>query len=345
MAAVPKVFDLAPVDRRLLNYWTNKRSRQFNIAGFDGDYQGDIYIPDPSQILDYPKQGAWYRMQKDQTYWGISKKAYGKDKVKQGLLLMNAAKGNDHIDKKKRGWESYGVKGLQSTPDYDENNPRAPVLSGHAYPVVWIPPLSGDEPEDIYPPEPVMTSPVEPSPSVGPRGPAGPQGPPGEPGDRGPRGEIGPIGPRGERGEPGAAGPRGVPGQVGPQGPKGDPGQATEDAILRAVRDYIDNNPDKVRGPAGPPGSPGSSGPRGLPGELGPIGPIGPIGPPGEIGPPGPPGPPGQIGPMGPSLTDEQIKDAVKDYLDANPIVVPPPQVKSGGFWMLPMLALLASLQ
>lgn len=348
MAAIPRVFDLAPIkyDRRLLSYWATRRSRQFNYSGFDGVYQGDLYIPDSTQILPAPKQGAWYRIKKGDTYWGVSNKAYGKDRVKQGLLLMNGAKGNDHIDKKSKGWEAYGVNGLQATPDYSADMPRAPKGSGKDYPTVWIPPLSGDEPEDIYPPEPVMTTPVEPSPVSpgvvvpGPRGPVGPAGPPGEQGARGPRGEIGPVGPTGE---PGSPGPRGIPGKTGPAGPKGDPGQATEAAILRAVRDYIDGNPDKVRGPAGPAGARG---------EIGPVGPGGSIGPAGSIGPSGPIGPMGPMGPQGPqglpgaAITDEQIRAAIEDYMERNPINIPAPVQTGGGgnFWMIPLLALMASM-
>jgi hypothetical protein len=340
MPAVPRVFDLAVMrrDRRLLNHWTTRRSRQFNYAGFDGEYSGDIYIPDPNQVLSAPKQGAWYRIKRGETYWGISKKAYGADKVKQGLLLMNASAGNSHIDKRKKGWEAYGVEGLQATPDYSASSPRAPKGSGTDYPTVWIPPLSGDEPEDIYPHEPVMTTPVEPSPAMpgipGPRGPAGPRGPQGEPGEQGARGPAGDPGraglpgapgARGARGEMGPAGPRGVPGEIGPQGPKGDPGQATEESILRAVREYIETHPDKVRGPAGAPGAPGA---------------------PGLIGPMGPPGLPGPAGPAGSGVNDEQIKAAIEDYMERNPIELPKSESGSDrGFWMLPLLALVASIQ
>jgi hypothetical protein len=249
------------------------------------------YVPTEEQILDYPKPGNWYRFgtfKEDETYYGISKRAYGAANVKKGLFLMNDATWNGHINKKKKGWESYKVKGLQSTPDYDSySNPRAPVLSGHDYPVVWIPPLSGEEPEAIgFKPAPTVPTPI-PTPTPGTKiGPPGPQGPPGKQGPPGPQGMPGPPGPQGPAGKsgvakgvPGPPGPQGIPGPPGPQGPAGKSGVAKG-----------------VPGPPGPQGIPGKQGMPGPPGSGGPPGPQGPPGLPGQIGPPGPQGPPGPPG-------------------------------------------------
>jgi hypothetical protein len=241
------------------------RFRQYTPGGVPPDYfmgfgavdEEGRYLPTPDEIVDYPEPGKFYKFgtyKEDETYYGIAKRAYGGANVKKGLLTMNAATWNDHINRKKKGWESYGIKGLQSTPDYDStNNPRAKVLSGHEYPVVWIPPLTGEEPEDAGyedTPEPTpapmpspVPSPTEPIP--GPPGPTGPTGPTGPSGPPGPKGDIGPMGPTGP---------------TGPQGPPGPAGSGSGASI------------------------PGPPGPTGAQGPIGPVGPQGPAGPPGPAG-------------------------------------------------------------
>jgi hypothetical protein len=346
--AVPLVFDLVKSsrDRRRLDYWTGRRSWQYNYAGLGGGYQGSQYVPDLSQILSTPTIGAWYRLKKGDTYWGISKKAYGADNIKAGLYAMDDNPGNSHIAQGPKGWEAYNRDGLQATPDYSATAPRAPKGSGKDYPTVWIPPLSGETPEQIYPPEPIITTPEPVSPPIvsipGPPGPPGPQGPEGK---KGSPGSTGPAGPPPSDSaifsaitkylttNPPPAGPAGP---MGPPGPKGDPGEATDAAIMAAVQQYLAANPP----PAGPPG------PKGLPGSMGPAGLIGPAGP---MGPPGPKGDPGEA-------TDEAIMSAVQQYLAANPPPAGPPGPegpagKSGGggdgkgMWVLNALALLATLQ
>lgn len=258
-------------------------------------FGADRYSPTPAQILTVPRQGAFYRLVKGDTYWAISKAAYGADNVKAGLYTMNDSTWNDHIDRQTKNWEVYKVKGLQATPDYSATNPLGTKGSGNEYPVVWIPPLdSKAEPEAIY------------GPSEGPPGPIGPIGPPGPIGPSGPIGPAGPVGPR------------------GPAGPAGAAGQLNAEAIQAALKKYFDANPDMAGqpGPAGPRGEIGPMGPPGPAGAQGVRGERGPAGPPGEAtaeairavvvqylkenpievasGPPGPMGPPGPIGPMGP---------------------------------------------
>jgi hypothetical protein len=241
---------------------------------------GDRMIPTPAQILATPKPGAWYRIKQGETWWGISKAAYGAENVKAGLMLMNRATWNDHIERKTAGWEAYKVAGLQSTPDYSAKNPHAPKGSGNDYPTAWIPPLNGAEPEAVYPPI------IE-----------GKIGPPGPKGDPGP---IGPIGPRGPTGERGA---------IGPAGPQGAPGTASQEAIKAMLEAYIKAHPEELRGPAGMKGSPG---PAGLPGPIGPIGPTGPAGIPGAIGPRGPQGAPG-------TASQEAIRSMLEEYMKKHP--------------------------
>ena len=211
--------------------------------GFGADPEKRM-IPNQSQIVPVPTKGAWYHLKKGDTYWGISKAAYGKEDVKRGLLLMNNSTWNNHIEKKNTGWEAYKIPGLQATPHYSITNPHAPKGSGSDYPVVWIPPLDGREPEQIYDFE-----------IPGPQGEQGEQGIPGPPGPPGPEG---PIGPKGDKGPRGALGPKGDAGPPGPRGPKGDTGEGVG-----------------IPGPPGPPGPEGPIGPRGPRGDIGPMGPAG----------------------------------------------------------------------
>lgn len=210
------------------------------------------YLPTKAQIVSTPTPGLWYQIKKGETWWGTAKKAYGSTDLKKGLLLMNKSTWNDHIDRKTKGWEAYKVKGLQATPDYaSSSNPRAKVLSGNEYPVAWIPPLTGEEPEDLgFGEGPSIPTPV---PGQGPPGPTGPAGPPGP---------TGPKGSQGVQGPPGPTGPKGPKGDTGPQGP---PGAGGGTAIA-------------VKGPPGP------TGPMGPPGPQGPAGPPGPAGAAGAAG-------------------------------------------------------------
>jgi hypothetical protein len=268
------------------------------------------YIPTPAEILDKPKPGGFYRItteKPDETWYGVAKRAYGAANVKKGLLAMNAATWNDHINRKKKGWESYKVKGLQDTPDYSEIHPHAPVMTGHAHPVVWIPYLDTEgnptEPEDSY---------KIPPPPTGPGGPTNAEiealikayleahpPPPGPPGPAGKAGKTGAKGPQGDPGVPGEIGPPGKPGKTGPKGGKGDPGPmgppgppATEAQIAELVSSYLDKNPP-AKGDPGPPG------PQGIPGIQ------------------GPPGAPGG------SVSPGQIQSAVQDYLATHPVKTP----------------------
>jgi len=258
--------------RRYMGRMANWRGT--GLSGIS-DFGFGFIDPQPSQITETPTAGRWYRIKRGDTYWAVSKTAYGQPNVKRGLFLMNDSLWNSYIDKKKNGWESYNVEGLQMTPDYSDTTPRAPKGSGHAYPLVWLPPISGGEPEDVFPP----------TPQTGPPGPRGPAGPPGPRGPAGPAGSVGPAGPPGTgQGVPGPRGPSGPQGARGPTGPAGPIGPA--------------GPPGEGRGVPGPAGPRGASGPAGA---MGPPGPTGAMGPPGPTGAMGPPGPKGAMGPPGPT--------------------------------------------
>src|SRR4030042_878826 len=184
----------------------------------------DRVVPTAAQIRTEKDScpGMCERPQESETPYGVAKRAYGAENVKSGLLLMNSATWNNHITKAATGWESYKIKGLQFNPKYSSQNPHAPSGAGHEYPTVWIPPLTGEEPEQIY------ENPVIP-------------GMPGEQGKTGPMGPIGPMGPMGP---------------IGPKGPSGPPGSASDAAIKNAGGAWLDANP-----PVGTPGPVGPAGP------------------------------------------------------------------------------------
>lgn len=239
----------AQIYRRINQYTQPQTSKpSWYFAGFGAMDSEGRYLPTPDEIVSTPTPGLWYRIKKGETWWGTAKKAYGAANVKKGLLTMNSSTWNDHIDRKKKGWEAYKVKGLQATPDYDVSNPRAKVLTGTAYPVAWIPPITGEEPEDMGFEDKAPITPGMPIP-----GPPGPQGPQGPPGPQGPKGSSGPPGPTGASipGPPGPQGPPGPKGSQGPPGPQGPPGSGSGTSIP---------GPPGPQGPPGPPGPPGSPG-------------------------------------------------------------------------------------
>lgn len=251
------------------------------FMGFGATDAEGRYLPTPAEISPVAKPGVFYKVgtyKPDETYYGIAKRAYGAADIKKNLLMMNASTWNDHISRKTKGWESYGVAGLQSTPDYDStNNPRAKVLSGNELPIVWIPPLTGEEPEDAGYSDPITVPTPIPTPTPTPGTPIpGPPGPQGIPGPPGPAGAMGPMGPAGAIGPQGIPGPPGPAGAMGPMGPQGIPG---------------------------PPGPAGAGAGTSVPGPPGPAGEMGPMGPEGPQGIPGPMGPPGPAGPAGASMS------------------------------------------
>lgn len=238
------------------------------------------YIPTASEIDVGNKKstpGRWYRPTNDETPYGVAKRAYGAANVKAGLMRINNATWNAHITKGTAGWEAYKVKGLQFNPQYSAEMPHAPAGSGKVQPTVWIPPLTGEEPEDLGKTGPVKVPPViitkpkgeDTTPTPGPTtpGPTSPtQGPPGPQGIPGPPGPIGPPGPAGKSvmGPPGPSGPPGSTGPQGVPGPPGPPGNASGPAIENAVNAYLLAHP-----PKGIPGPPGPQGPQGIPGPPG----------------------------------------------------------------------------
>jgi hypothetical protein len=235
----------AQVMKRLRQYTPGELPRQY-FLGFGATDSEGRYLPTATEIVTTPAPGTFYKLKKGDTYWGITKTAYGSN-VKKYLLQMNASTWNDHIDRKKKNWTDYNVKGLQATPDYDStNNPRATVLSGKEYPVVWIPTTDGKEPEEAGYSDTVVSSPTK-----GDKGDKGDTGAQGPQGIQGPPGPTGPAGPAGTGSGTAVAGPPGPTGATGPQGIQGPPG------------------PTGAIGPQGPAGPTGATGPQGPPGPAG----------------------------------------------------------------------------
>jgi hypothetical protein len=277
-------------------------SLSFPFSGFGG-------VP-IMPISAKPIAGYYYLPKKGDTVWGISKAAYqdnGLASVKDGLMLMNDNAANAHIRKAKTGWESYNVKGLQLTPDYDSADADAAHGSGKGYPLVWVPPLSGKTPAE-------MSS----GGAKGDTGTAGKTGAAGPPGPMGPPGPIGPPGPAGTPGIPGIPGTPGTPGKqgpMGPMGPEGKQGPVGPRGEMGPPGPVVTATGKSVTGPQGPKGEMGPPGPRGEQGPMGPEGKQGAVGPRGEMGPPGP------MGTGNGGMSSEDIQAALtqmmagKDYI------------------------------
>lgn len=295
--------------------------------------------PTPDRETATPQQGAWYRIKKGDTYWAVSKAAYGRDNVKRGLMLLNNSPWNGYIDKKRKGWEAYKVDGLQATPSYSADRPRAPKGSGNAYPLVWVPPITGGDPDDVFDQQGIP----------GPRGARGAKGAAGAQGIPGPRGQSGGLGPQGIPGPRGARGEQGIPGPAGSGSGEGIPGPRGARGARGAA------------GPIGPQGLPGSRGEQGIPGTAqgipGPRGARGAAGAPGAPGLPGIPGPRGARGPQGlpgsgatiEDLDPQEVWQALVFYARDHPDVVRRTLKKilgdmDGGkskskMWVLPLIA------
>lgn len=346
-AMIPQLlpYIVRPSTLRAVRTYQRKMTPPGPRANFALGYLGFIN-PSGGQISAFPKAGRWYRIKTGESFWGTSKAAYGQPSVKKGLMLMNNSPWNSYIEKKAKGWEAYKVKGLQATPKYSATQFRAPKGSGNSYPLVWIPPLDGGEPEDVFKPDP----------TVGPAGPMGPRGPIGPPGTHGksvtgPSGSAGRIGPPGARGSIGPSGPVGPPGKgVGVPGPAGPRGIIGPPGPIGPTGKGVG-----VPGPIGPPGVRGLIGPSGQLGPVGPPGSRGLIGPPGQLGPVGPPGPAGGESTLT-NYDPNKVWAAWKAYATQNPVVARQ-QLRQifgkiecenqGGknkMWVLSMLAMFGSM-
>jgi hypothetical protein len=254
------------------------------------------YIPTVSEIDVANKKstpGRWYRPTNDETPFGVAKRAYGSASLKTGLMLMNNSTWNSHITKGTSGWESYKIKGLQFNPQYSASLVHAPSGSGKVQPTVWIPPITGEEPEDLGKkptptPIPIPDLDPVPTPTPGPTPtPIPGQGPKGDKGDKGDPGSVGPAGPMPSNAavaalisdymgaHPPQPGPKGDKGDPGPTGAMGPPGSASPESVDALIKEYLKSNPAQQgpvgpMGPKGDKGDPGTQGPQGLPGSASP---------------------------------------------------------------------------
>jgi hypothetical protein len=154
-------------------------ARGYAFAG-SIDATSGRYVPDASEILTAaPKPGSFYVPRSGIYPAKVADVAYGAADRKRGLLAMNASTWNDHVRRAAAGWEPYKVKGLQFEAKYKATDPRSTYGSGNAFPVIWVPPLDGREPEAFFSTGPVVppVGPVVP-PYVPPTPPVGPVVPP-----------------------------------------------------------------------------------------------------------------------------------------------------------------------
>jgi len=132
------------------------------------------YIPTPDELTARPTAGEFYHVKRGDTVSAIARSAYG-DGGKVGQLRINNSTWNDHVEKGSAGWTHLKIKGLQLLAKYaGPPAPRAGKGSGKSFPVLWIPPLSGDEPEVVKKPKApaAVVKPKAPAAVVKPKAPA-----------------------------------------------------------------------------------------------------------------------------------------------------------------------------
>ena len=270
-------------------------------------------------ITAKPIAGYYYQSKKGDTVWNIAKAAY-KDaglttNIKQAIYLISDNPENGTIKKALTGYESYKKPGIQLTAHYMAGETQSTKGSGKDFPLLWIPPITGETPADLQKGGQKGDQGEAGKPGAsGKPGPAGPAGPPGPVGPPGPIGKTGPAGAEGRPGTPGKDGKTGPAGPVGPIGPRGPKGERGEQGPPGPV---VTAEGKSVTGPRGPKGERGEAGPAGIPG---PVGPAGPAGVPGPAGPPGPRGPAGPAGSgSGGGVSPEQVEAAIQAALLANP--------------------------
>jgi hypothetical protein len=313
-------------------------------------------IPKIEQIARVASPGLWYQVQEGIPPAKVAKQAYGQESLRKGLMLMNSSPSNSHVKKATTGWESYGAnfKGLQFTPKYSSIDYVAGYGTGNSYPVIWIPPLDGKEPENVF------------VPGIGPVGPQGPQGEAGEVGSSGEAGQnaivtasqIAAVVAQWIKEHPEVFAPnidalKTAIAAVIAQNPGLVPAGLTLDQVTKVVSDFfakqpiqdvakavenwISSNIEKIRGPRGETGAQGLPGPQGPRGQDGPRGQEGPRGPSGG----------GSSAVAGSGLTREEVIDLIKQY-GAKPVSVPTPTSSNGrsdaAAWMIPMAGLILSV-
>jgi hypothetical protein len=281
-----------------------------------------------SVVSANPTPGTFYRTKKGDTPWSIANNVYvkpGLTSIKAGLMLLNDNIGNYHIRKAKSGWTSYGIKGLQFTPDYARESYPSTHGTGTDFPLLWIPQITGAPP--------IQKAQVTP----GVKGDKGDKGQRGLPGESGAPGQPGPAASQKQiaslvndflKKNPPARGQRGSDGQPGADGQPGP--AASQKQISSLVNDFLKKNPPAKgqRGSRGLPGADGQTGADGQPGTGASQLQISSLvndflkkNPParGQRGQAGADGRPGADGQPGPAASQKQIASLVNDFLQKNP--------------------------
>lgn len=151
------------------------------IAGVPGLFMGEL------DLTPTPKPGSWYRIQKGDTLFGITSKAFGVGAGSQRLKLarmINRAKANGVYRDSSNTSNGLFPEGLISFSKKWAEVPDSAIkgASGSSYAVIWIPETEGDEPPvktEIIPSDTVPDEPETPIlPDPGPTGPLFPSFPP-----------------------------------------------------------------------------------------------------------------------------------------------------------------------
>jgi len=163
---LPGALAAFPLARRQRIARMIRRHKWMHARGFAGslDATSGRYVPDSSEILiSSPRPGTFYIPRSGIYPIKVAEVAYGPANKKAGLLAMNASTWNDHVRRGTKGWEAYKVSGLQFDPKYG-TNPRSIYGSGTSFPVIWIPPLDGKEPEAVIVSPAPIAPPLPPAP-------------------------------------------------------------------------------------------------------------------------------------------------------------------------------------
>lgn len=262
-----------------------------------------------------PTIGYYYQPVKGDTVSDIAEKAYEKPglaRTYDGLMLINDNPANAHIKKAAKGWKNYKTVGIQLTPDYASGDATATHGSGSAYPLLWIPDLSGRTPEQ-------MTS-------------GGAKGETGQTGASGPPGPVGPTGPAGPQGEQGPPGPEGPTGPAGPKGERGE--QGPPGPVVTAEGKSV----------TGPPGPQGERGEQGPPGPVGPAGPAGPAGSGGTVSAEALQTAIEKFMAANPFVTKEEVQEMLKKLAEMKGQVSETTTGMMDSAWLVPVLGFLARL-
>lgn len=122
-----------------------------------------VYLAGQLEISDTPQSGRWYRIQPDDTLFGVVSAAFGVGPGNERLKIakwINAAAANkclhtDEIPEKEKSW--FGGARISFMPRFScLQEDQARCEPGNCYGIMWIAPAAGIEPPELPPELPGM---------------------------------------------------------------------------------------------------------------------------------------------------------------------------------------------